>query len=165
MTAAVDETTRVPVLLPHLRIDIDADGEFSATLDRATYDVPAEWAGLGREAVPRILQQVAAHLESPMRVDVTDNGHTFTDIITPSTRQEGSPPAAPYAASLSSDVTGPGFTPGEPVAIAIVVAHGRADAHGLARVRLPPALLAAYPGVVVLLGTNSGALATCAGGR
>lgn len=159
MTALVDEPTRVPVLLPHLRIEVGLDGELAATLGREAYDVPAEWAHLGRDAVARLVKQVVAQLESPVRVDVTDGGATFTDIFTPSDAQDGelTPSPAPTA-PLVGEVAGIGFSPGESVAIAVVVALQVADAAGKAKVRLPPTLLASGPGVV-LLGTSSGAVA------
>ena len=53
--------------------------------------------------------------------------------------------------------------PAEDVAVAVVVAHHRADTNGVARLRLPSALLAQRPGLVVLLGQTSGTVAVSGG--
>jgi hypothetical protein len=92
------------------------------------------------------------------------DGVTFTDIVTPSV-----PPARPlgrFKAATTSvgEVTGDGFTPNEDVAVAVVVAHQVANNDGTTRLRLPPALLAAHPGLVVLMGQTSGTVTVSRGG-
>lgn len=67
------------------------------------------------------------------------------------------------ATTAIGHVSGAGFTPHEEVAVAVVVAHQIAGADGTTRLRLPPALLAAHPGLIVLLGRSSGAI-TVSGG-
>ena len=47
--------------------------------------------------------------------------------------------------------------------MAVVVAHQVASTDGTARLRLPPALLEAHPGLVVLMGKRSGAVAVSGG--
>ncbi len=153
----------VPVVLPHVRVGIDADGATSVMLDGEPYDVGTDFR-TGRASVPSLIRDIANRLASPVHVEVIDGGATFTDIVTPT--QEPDRPAvvecAPAAAS-SCEIAGSGFAPDERVAIAVVVAHQSADAHGNARLRLPPALLAGRPGLVVLLGQTSGAIALSGG--
>lgn len=157
-----------PVLLPHVRVEVDHDAGLVVTVDQQPYAIPAGWADLGRQAVPRIVEEITTRLATPIRIEVADAGSTYTDIVTPNDHsiQQPSPGAAPAseaAITLSGDVAGGGFSPNEPVAIAVVVAHRCADANGFARLRLPPALLTNRPGLVVLLGQNSGTVAVSGG--
>jgi len=167
-TKVTEATTRVPVVLPHVRVEVGSHGELAVAVDREPYDIPREWALLGRRAVWRILDAILAHLASPVRVEVIDGGSTFTDIVTPSRRPTANPTPAPWPSVASpyafiGEVLGTGFAPDEQVAVAVVVAHQAADDHGVARLRLPPAVLATRPGLVVLLGTTSGNLALSGG--
>jgi hypothetical protein len=159
----------VPIVLPYVRVEVGSHGTLAVTVDREPYDMPREWARLGRRALPQILDAITSHRASPVRVEVTDGGSTFTDIVTASRRPTANPTppprpsvAAPYA--FIGEVIGSGFAPEEQVAVAVVVAHQAADDHGVAHLRLPPAVLATRPGLVVLLGTTSGTLAL-SGGR
>lgn len=168
MSAAITNhpTHTTPVLLPHVRVEIDQDTGLVVTVDREPYDIPADWSDLGRQAVPRIVEELATRLATPIRIEVVDAGATFTDIVTPNDHaiEEPSQVTAFEASTpLSCDVAGGGFSPDEPVAIAVVVAHRCADANGVARLRLPPALLASHPGLVVLLGQTSGVVAVSGG--
>lgn len=60
------------------------------------------------------------------------------------------------AATSAGELSGDGFLPNEEVAVAVVVAHQVASTDGTARLRLPPALLEAHPGLVVFMGQESG---------
>ena len=90
-----------------------------------------------------------------MRVEVREaDGSTYNDIATP----PGSPaPAAAEPAPTTSppSLAGAGFQPGEEVALAYVVVRQNADADGKASLNLPPALLAATRGGLVILGMSS----------
>jgi hypothetical protein len=61
------------------------------------------------------------------------------------------------------EVSGGGFLAGEEVAVAVVVAHQVASTDGTARLRLPPALLEAHPGLLVFMGRKSGTVMVSAG--
>ena len=61
------------------------------------------------------------------------------------------------------EVAGEGFLAGEEVVVAVVVAHQVASTDGTARLRLPPALLEAHPGLVVFMGKRSGTVAVSGG--
>jgi len=159
-----EPATKPPVLLPHVRVLVDGDGSLSITIDREPYDVPTAWVQLGRHAVPQIFEEIATRLGSPMRVEVTDNGATFTDIITSSEKPlRRATTSADKTISLACEIAGSGFSPDERVAIAVVVGHQAADADGVARLRIPPSLLAHRPGLVVLLGKTSGAVVVSGG--
>lgn len=157
-----------PVLMPHVRVEVGQDAGLVVTVDREPYDIPADWSEQGRQAVPRIVEEITTRLATPIRIEVVDAGSTFTDIVTPHDRSiekpsRGATTASEASTPLMCDVAGGGFSPDEPVAIAVVVAHWCADANGVARLRLPQALLAARPGLVVLLGQTSGAVAVSGG--
>lgn len=157
---AVESRTKVPVVLPQVRVEIDADGLMAVTLDGKPYQGPREWMCLGREAVPEVFEEISTRLALPIRVEVIDGGSTFTDIVTPSSRPpHRGAPLRNITTAAACEVAGFGFEPNESVAIAVVVTHQTADADGHARLRLPPSLLANRSGLVVLLGQTSGAVA------
>lgn len=176
-----DKTTisRVPVVLPSVEIDIDAHAEVAVTLDGRPYDIPDDWTG--RSAVGRVVDQITSELEEAVRVTVREaDGSVFTDVLTPtpatpapptasttpSTAPSAGPSAGPSVAStgVSGEIEASGFLADEDVAVAVVVAHQIANADGTARLRLPPALLAGRPGLIVLLGRSSGTVAVSGGG-
>lgn len=158
-----EQSAKVPVVLPHVRVEITGDGTLEVTVDRNPRDVPANLAHNGRDAVPALIRQIATQIGTPVRVEVIDGGATFTDIVTPSNEPSRTVGVTTTAAELPGEVEGDGFLPDEPVAVAVVVAHQSADAHGVARLRLPPALLAGRPGLVILVGETSGAVALSSG--
>lgn len=172
---------RVPVVMPLVEVSIDDHGELDVLVDRTPY---AASDTLRRADLQHLLEAVATDLRSPLRVQVNEaDGTTFTDIITPSLTPPVTPPtASPVASSVASakpvsastpevaacrtagEVAGDGFLPHEDVAVAVVVAHQLASDTGAARLRLPPALLAAHPGLVVLVGQRSGTVVISGGG-
>lgn len=171
-----DKTTisRVPVVLPSVEIDIDAHAEVAVTLDGRPYTIPDDWSG--RSAVGRVVDQITSELEEAVRVTVREaDGSVFTDVLTPAPAAS-SPPTAPTppptlsagpsvaSAGVPGEVEASGFLVGEDVAVAVVVAHLSAGDDGTARLRLPPALLAGRPGLIVLLGQSSGTVAVSGGG-
>ena len=160
--AAYDRSTlRVPVVLPLVEVSVDRDGSVSVLLDREPYSVEG---ALTRDHLRRFLDDIAADLRTPVRVQVREaDDSTFTDIITPPPATPASapsprPPSSSMVMASPFGVAGEGFTAGEEVAVCVVVARQVADADGTTRLRLPPALLADHPDVV-LVGRTSRTLA------
>ena len=110
-----------------------------------------------------MLTDIAADLGTPIRVEVREaDDSTFTDIITPARRDAEPAPAARKVLASAFGISGEGFTAGEQVEVCVVVARQVAADDGSTQLRLPPALLAAHPDVV-LVGRNSGAVALSGG--
>ena len=153
---------RVPVVMPLVEVAVDDEGFSSVLLDREPYSADRS---LPRDHLARVLEQIASDLGTPVRVEVHEaDGSTFTDVITPHTPAPPEPSWTVPRAALASafGVAGEGFRVGEEVAICVVVARQLADQDGTARLRLPPALLAAHPDVV-LMGRTSGTVALSEG--
>jgi hypothetical protein len=152
--------------MPLVQVSVGEHGHLTVLLDREPYCADGV---LRRDDVTRVLDEIAAALGTPVRVEVHEaDGSTFTDIILPS---EQAPTSAPAPAdrvreSLGSAfaISGEGFTAGEQVEVCVVVARQIADKDGMARLRLPSALLTAHPSVV-LVGRSSGAVALGEGAR
>ena len=154
---------RVPVVLPLVVVRVNKDGLLDITVDREPYDTDGP---LTRDALHRLLDTIAGDLASPLKVEIHElNEPVFTDFITLEP-EPAAQPAKRVRSSISAstgEVSGDGFLPDEDVAVAVVVAHQVANADGIARLRLPPALLAGRPGVVVLVGQSSGTIAVSGG--
>ena len=72
-------TLRVPVVLPLVEVSIGKDGSVSVLLDREPYSVDG---ALTRDDLRRLLDDIAADLRTPVRVEVHEaDDSTFTDII------------------------------------------------------------------------------------
>lgn len=149
---------RIPVVMPLVEVTVGAEGVLDVRLDQEPY---AADGALGREDLERVLKEIAAELGTPLRVEVRElDGTRFADFVSP----PASNPARGVAKLRSlptgrpglGEVTGDGFNPNEQVTIAVVVAHQNADIDGTTCLRLPPALLAAHPGLVMLIGQTSG---------
>lgn len=162
------QAVRVPVVMPLVEVAIDERGYVAVMLDREPYSADGAWQ---RDDLKRVLDDIAADLGTPVRVEVHEaDDSTFTDIVTPDRPQlrmaEPAPVKKATAAvrgvagrvicGVAGEVSGGGFFPNEEVAIAVVVAHQVAGIDGTARLRLPSALLEAHPGLVVLMGKKSG---------
>ncbi len=148
------QTVRVPVVMPLVEVDVDDQGYLTVTLDREPYSADRS---LTRNDLKRVLDDIAADLDTPVRVEVREADHSsFTDIVTPRRPRVQVVTPARKATSSVGEVAGDGFLPNEEVAVAVVVAQQVANTDGTARVRLPPALLEAHPGLVVLMGKKSG---------
>lgn len=149
---------RAPVVMPLVEATITEDGQLEVLLDREPYSADGV---LQRGDLSRVLAEITKDLGTPVRVEIHEpDGSSFTDIVTPS-REEPEPLAKPRnsAAHFSAfGIAGEGFVPGEEVTVAVVVAHQRANEEGTTQLRLPPALLADRPGVV-LFARNSGTIA------
>ena len=148
----------VPVVLPLVEVDVDDTGMIQVHLDREPY---RSSEGLYREDLSSVLDAITIDLGTPARVEIREpDGSTFTDIVTPaSSAPESQSKVTP---ELRPELFGGGFIPGERIAVAVVVAHQVASADGTAQLRLPSAMMADRPGVV-LLGRSSGTLIVDAG--
>ena len=143
---------KIPVVLSTVHIDIDTEGVLSVDIDGQPY--ATDW-DLGRTDLRSLLDQITTELETAVRVEVRESdGATYADIATP---VEPPPPAAddPSPIPRPPALAGAGFHPGEEVALAYVVARQSADSDGRASINLPPALLAATRGGLVMLGLTS----------
>ena len=144
---------RVPVVMPLVEIDVDKKGYLTVTLDREPYSADGS---LTRDDLKRVLDDIAADLDTAVRVEVREaDKSSFTDIVTPDRPQLQVVEPAREATTSLGQVAGDGFLPNEEVAVAVVVAHQVANTDGAARLRLPPALLEAHPGLVMLMGKKS----------
>jgi len=153
-------TLRVPVVMPLVEVVVDEDGLLTVTLDREPYSADG---ALRREDLRRTLTDITADLRTPIRVEVREaDGTTFTDIITPNQRDTERAPAARRVLASAFGISGDGFTAGEEVEVCVVVARQVAADDGSTQLRLPPALLACHPDVV-LVGRISGAVALSGG--
>ena len=154
------QTMRVPVVMPLVEVDVGKDGFLTVTLDRAPYSADGS---LTRDDLKRVLDDIAGDLGTAVRVEVREEDKsTFTDIVTPE-RPKLRMVKPGEATTSIGEVAGDGFLPSEEVAVAVVVAHQVASADGTARLRLPPALLEAHPGLVVFMGKRSGTVLVSGG--
>lgn len=143
---------KIPVVLSVVHVAIDADGVLEVDVDGTPRDAGKHRA---RGDLRAVIDQITADLGAPVRVEVREaDGSTYADIATP---PESPAPAAvdPPRKPQSPALAGAGFQPGEEVALAYVVVRQNADADGKASLNLPPALLAATRGGLVLLGMTS----------
>jgi hypothetical protein len=155
-------TIRVPVVMPLVEVTVDTDGYLAVTLDREPYSADG---ALQRDDLQRLVDGIASDLASSVRVEVHEvDGSTFTDIVTPEPRPANPSTKRVQGNALASafGISGGGFTAGETVEVCVVVARRVADDQGTARLRLPPAVQADHPNVV-LVGRTSGAVALSQG--
>lgn len=158
--AAPRVAQRVPVVMPLVDVRVHVDGTVAVRLDREPYasDTP-----LHREDLQRLLGNLATDLDAPIRVEVREaDGSAFTDIVTPEPDDlrlsHPHRPATTPPDQTTGETASGRFLPLEEVAVAVVVAHQIASEDGLATLRLPPALLEAHAGRLVLVGQQSGAV-------
>lgn len=139
---------KVPVVMPLVEVVVNDSGFLDVRLDREPY---AAEGTVTRDDLAKVVKSIADDLGAPLRVEVHESdGNTFTDIVTPRSRS-----SEHNAADQASELAADGFLPDEEVSIAVIL--GR-HPHGVDPLenRLPPALLAAHRGNVVLLGRTSG---------
>ncbi|MEP9382891.1 hypothetical protein [Nocardioides sp. KR10-350] len=143
---------KIPIVLSSVLVHIEADGALSVELDGEPYAADRD---LGRADLGALLDEITTGLDTAVRVEIHEaDGTTYADLATPPKRpapaaDEPSPIARPHA------LAGAGFAPGEEVALAYVVTRQPADSDGHAAMNLPPALLAATRGGLVMLGLTS----------
>lgn len=143
---------KIPVVLSVVHVAIDAEGVMTVDVDGVPRDSERRRT---RGDLCALIDEITADLGAPVRVEVREaDGSTYADIATP---PNSLAPAAtePSPTPPSPALTGAGFQPGEEVALAYVVVRQNADAAGNAALNLPPALLAATRGGLVLLGMTS----------
>ncbi len=151
---------RVPAVMPLVDVRVDVEGTVVVRLDREPYATDSQ---LHREDLQRLLRELATDLDTPIRVEVREaDGSAFTDIVTPESPEVRLPDPPPPHTDPVDEVAGGTasgrFLPLEDVAVAVVVAHQTASEDGVASLRLPPALLEAHAGRLVLVGQQSGAV-------
>lgn len=148
------QAVRVPVVMSLVEVDVDEKGFLTVKLDHEPYSADGS---LTRDDLQRVLDEIAADLGTAVRVQVHEaDENTFTDIVTPARPRQRMVKPMREVTTTIGDVAGGGFLPNEEVAVAVVVAHQVASTDGTARLRLPPALLEAHPGLVVFMGKRSG---------
>ena len=143
---------KIPVVLSVVHVAIDTDGVMAVDVDGVPRDSEQSRT---RGDLRTVIDEITSELGAPVRVEVREaDGSTYSDIVTP---PESPAPAAaepsPNTSTLS--LAGAGFQPGEEVALAYVVVRQNADADGKSSLNLPPALLAATRGGLVILGMSS----------
>jgi hypothetical protein len=142
---------KIPVVLSTVHVDIDSEGVLSVDIDGQPY---AEGRRLGRSDLRSILDEITTD-ESAVRVEVRESdGTTYADIATPP-GLTAPPVDRPMPIPRPRALAGAGFKPHEEVVLAYVVARQPADSDGNASINLPPAVLAATRGGLVLLGLTS----------
>lgn len=142
----------IPVVLSVVHVAIDADGVLAVDVDGVPRD---SGQSRTRGDLRAVIDEITSELGAPVRVEVREaDGSTYCDIATP---PESPAPAAaePSPTTSTPSLAGAGFQPGEEVALAYVVLRQTADGAGNAALNLPPALLAATRGGLVLLGMTS----------
>jgi len=149
---------KIPVVLPVVHVQVAADGQIDVDVDGTPHDAGH---ALAREHLRSLLERLTVELDSPVRVEIHEHdGTTYSDIATPPPDKEEPEAAASPSSNGGSGLTATGFHAGEELALAYVVARPCADDTGSISLHLPPALLAANPGALLLLGTSSGTIAT-----
>lgn len=143
---------KIPVVLSVVQIAIDTEGVMTVDVDGVVRDSEQSRTRIDLLAV---IDEITSELGAPVRVEVREaDGSTYADIATPP--ESSSPAAAEQPPTPSTPaLAGAGFQPGEEVALAYVVVRQNADAEGRAALNLPPALLSATRGGLVLLGMSS----------
>ena len=141
-------TLKVPVVMPLIEVMINDDGYLDIRLDREPYSPEG---AVTRRELGSIVEAVANSLGAPVRVEVHESdGTTYTDIVMPDGRDSGQAAADHLPEASQVD-----FLPDEEVSIAVILGRHQRGGDSLES-RLPPALLAAHRGNVVLLGRTSG---------
>ena len=149
---------QVPVVVPVVEVRVDDQGCLDIQVDRKPYPVEGR---PHRGDLSRVLDEhhhrpgnTGAHPHPRAR---RDNLHRLRHAVGfpgPPTGHGGR--VDPRRTRRAGQIAGRGFAPAEDVAVAVIVARQVASTDGSARIRLPPALLAAHPGLVVLIGQTSG---------
>lgn len=143
---------KIPVVLSVVHVVVDAEGAMHVDVYGAPRNTDRR---LTRANLGSVIDEITTEIDVPVRVELIEaDGTTYADIAAPPVHpapanQEVTPATAPLG------LAGAGFQPGEEVALAYVVARQSADAAGRASLNLPPALLAATRGGLVMLGLTS----------
>lgn len=147
---------KIPIVLGTVLVHINANGALSVELNGEPY---AANRHLGRGDLGTLLDEITTDLDTAVRVEVQEaDGTAYADIATPPERPAPGDPSqveGPSPTRRPHALAGAGFEPGEEVALAFVVTRQPADSDGHAAINLPPALLAATRGGLVMLGLTS----------
>lgn len=144
---------RIPVVLPVVHVDVDAGGLLTVDVDGEPYDAEST---LTRKDLQHILDTITTERESAVRVEIRESDDTtYADIATPPQKRSDAPPDHERAAPPRPGISGTGFRPGEPIAVAYVLLRGTADAEGCADLHLPPSALAGRTAGMVMMGLDS----------
>ncbi|RPF21311.1 hypothetical protein EDD34_1936 [Myceligenerans xiligouense] len=162
-------------------MDVDDEGHVTVMVDENPWIPPAPGGVLpegqmGRWDVPWILDRLLAEHGGPLKVVLHDGGRVFSDTVTrdrlaylgPRPTDRPKPPGGPTATPATMPPGSPsrlgrpspgwfeagGYTPGEQVAVAVIVTRLSADEHGGVGFTLPAALRAMV-GDVVAIGEDS----------
>lgn len=156
-------STRIPVHLPLVEVDVAHDGRLTVRVDHQPHSVDADSGALRRGDLKQVVEEIAADLRTAVRVEVHEtDGSTFTDIITATPDDLAAATPEPRAPAPPMGISTDGFAPGERVEVCIVVARQSADENGRTHLRLPPALLAKHLEVVAV-GLTSGVVTVTSG--
>lgn len=154
-----------PTLIPHVVLDVHADGSLTASVDGAPLDPPQSAGPWRRCSLGQIIDVATGGRATPARVEVRESdGTVFTDFVTPRSRRSRmtQEPAADDEDLFENDpsafasIEGTGFVPAEDVAVAVIVGHTEAGRSGMALALLDPASLSGHE--VILLGRTSATL-------
>ncbi|GAB2496493.1 hypothetical protein GCM10027063_39390 [Promicromonospora xylanilytica] len=161
-------------------MDVDSEGHVAVSVDEEPWIPPgpggiAPEVRLGRSDVPWVLDQLLTTNDGPLHVVLHDGGRIFTDVVTrdrlaylgprPAQLAEPSRPDSTPTEPPSGTPTetgrlssgwfeAGGYTPGEQVAVAVVITRLAADERGAVGFTLPAALRAMV-GDVVAIGEES----------
>ena len=128
---------KIPVVLPVVHVTVDDEGVLAVEVDGDPYDPESP---LTRTDLQRVLDTITTERETAVRVEIRESdGTTYADIATPP-EQNPEPPSSPEPVSQAMPgISGTGFRPGEPIAVAYVMLRdvGR---RGRRRGRAPPAI-------------------------
>jgi hypothetical protein len=155
---------QVPPVLPLVVAETLEDG----TLQVAVDGMPHGECPIERTQLAAALDAITAARGCPVRVEVREaDGSAFVDVVVPAAFASGAdltpdrptivePAPSPPADSRSTTgvLRGAGFTPGESVAVTVVVSDQMAREDGTVSFRVPHAV--GVLGEVVLLGRRSG---------
>lgn len=148
---------KIPVVLPTVHVHVEEDGVLRIDVDGEPHGTDSP---LSRGDLRGVLDQITTAMDCAVRIDVTEaDGTTYADIAIPP-EQNPVTHSAPTTYVDTPGISGTGFTPGEEIAIAYVIARQTADGDGSAALHLPPALLAATRDGLLLLGMTSRVIAS-----
>lgn len=144
---------KIPVVLPVVHVTVSDDGVLAVKVDGDPYAVDS---ALTRTDLPRVVDAITTERETAVRVEIRESdGTTYADFATPPEQNpEPSPSPVPVAVAKPG-ISGTGFRPGEPIAVAYVLLKDVADEDGAAAVRLPPSVIAGRTAGMVLMGLES----------
>ncbi|MEI2713876.1 MAG: hypothetical protein V9G04_11475 [Nocardioides sp.] len=144
---------KIPVVLPVVHVTVDDEGALAVEVDGEPYDAES---ALTRTDLQRVLDTITIERETAVRVEIRESdGTTYADIAAPPEQQPEAPRTPEAAHVAMPGISGTGFRPGEPIAVAYVLLRDVADADGAAAVQLPPSVIAGRTAGMVLMGLES----------